>query len=119
MCVFAIGLDALTQEAPGGDLTHAYSQFPEVPQASLERPEGPIDILLGQDYAGYLPRVEKSKGHLLLLKSDFGTGRLLSGRTGVEGTAVCEHVLTAQATEYGRGTRILPPHAALVNFVGR
>ena len=36
--VFAIGLDTLTQEAPGGDLTAAYLQFPDIPLKDIERP---------------------------------------------------------------------------------
>merc|ERR1711867_189863 len=82
--VWAVGLDRLTQEAPTGDLSSAYAQFPSIPREKLERPCGPIDILMGQDYAGYLPRVEESHGHLLRLSSQFGTGHLLSGRTGKE-----------------------------------
>merc|ERR1711867_29040 len=67
--VWAIGLEQLTQEAPRGDLSTAYGKFPHVAREDLERPEGPIDILLGQDYAGYLPRMEEARDHLLLLRS--------------------------------------------------
>ena len=80
--VTAVGLDRLTRESPGGPLHLAMDQFPHIPPAELEQPEGKVEVLLGQDYAGYLPEVEERKGHLLLLKSFFGSGRLLSGRTG-------------------------------------
>ena len=86
--VLAIGLDSLTQEAPGGNLESAYSQFADIPRGEIARPEGHMDVLLGQDYAGYLPRVERAEGHLLLLRSEFGSGRLLSGRTGIEGVTI-------------------------------
>ena len=67
--VRAIGMDELTRETRGMDLTRVYQQFPEVPMSELERPEGQVDLLLGLDYAGYLPKVEKIQGHLLLLRS--------------------------------------------------
>ena len=86
--VFAIGLDSLTQEHPCGNLHAAFHLFPEVNPMALERPEGPVDVLLGQDFAGYLPRVERAKGHLLLLKSQFGSGYLLSGKTEGEGESI-------------------------------
>ena len=41
--------------------------------SDLERPEGKVDQLLGLDYAGYLPIMEKARDHLLLLWSHFGT----------------------------------------------
>ena len=44
------------------------------------RPAGQVDLLLGSDYAGYFPRLEKAWGHLLLLRSYFGSGRLVVGR---------------------------------------
>ena len=114
--VVAVGLDKLTREAPGGDLETAYSQFPDIPREQIQRPEGDVDILMGQDYAGHLPRVERSREHLLLLKSKFGSGRLISGRTGVEGDDICQHVLTSQAIDYGNATRKLPANAT-VNFL--
>ena len=115
--VWAVGLDTLTQEAPFGDLACAYNQFPDIPRKDLERPEGPIDLLMGQDHAGFLPKVSRSQGHLLLLESRFGSGRLLTGRTGKEGVSVCDHVLTLQAQEYSRASRIIPSYAVLVNHV--
>ena len=115
----AIDLENLTQEAPGRDLSAAYRQFPDVPVEEIERPEGLIDLLLGQDFLGYLPRVERGKEHLLLLSSQFGTGRLLSGCMGVEGNTVCYHVLTTQAAEYGKGQKTLPLDAVLVNHLQR
>ena len=80
--IVAVGLEKLTKEAKGGDLELAYSQFPEVPRHEIQRPHGAVVILLGQDYAGYLPQMEREKNHLLLLRSRFGTGRLLSGIEG-------------------------------------
>ena len=76
--------------------------------SDLERPEGKVDQLLGLDYAGYLPIMEKARDHLLLLWSHFGTGRLLSGRVEYVGVAGCDHILTAQAKDYGGGTKVLP-----------
>ena len=78
-----------------------------------------MDILLGQDFAGYLPTVHRAEGHLLLLKSQFGSGFLLSGRTGGEGIAVCDHMLTDKATEFAKGSRTLPVAAVLINHVAK
>ena len=115
--IWAVGLDRLTSESPSGGLEAAYQVFGDVDRARLERPEGAVDILLGQDYAGFLPRVVESRGHLLLLSSQFGSGLLLSGRLEGEGRVVCDHVMSEQALEYGRGTRNLPSNAVLVNHV--
>ena len=109
--VTAIGLDTITEENPGGDLTEAYETFPEIPRRQLERPEGQVELLIGQDYAGYLPRVEKCRDHLLLLKSLFGTGRLLSGRTGLGEPPSCHHAMTAQAMEMREALRSTPARA--------
>ena len=70
-----------------------------------------MDLLIGLDHAGYLPVVEKSRDHLLLLKSRFGSGRLLSGKVKHGGVSGCDHILTTQATDYGRGTKALPVQA--------
>ena len=70
-----------------------------------------MDLLIGLDHAGYLPVVEKSQDHLLLLKSHFSSGRLLSGKVKHEGVSGCDHILTTQATDYGRGTKALPAQA--------
>ena len=56
----AAGLDKLTQECPHDsppDLSEVYHLFPDIPPADIERPQGPVQILLGADYAGYLPTV--------------------------------------------------------------
>ena len=90
----AAGLDWLTHEAKGGDLQAAYFQFQRIAGAEIICPTGEVDILLGQDFAGFLPRVEKLKGHILLLSSMFSMGRLLSGRTGVNGEQIYQHKLT-------------------------
>ena len=92
-----------------------YARFPHIPVHKICRPVGQVDILLGQDYAGYLPVLEEVQEHLLLLASHFGSGLLVSGRTGAGGETVCDHVLTEQACEYGKASRIAPA-SARVNF---
>ena len=113
--MLAVGLEKLTREAEGGDLEIAYAQFPHIPKHRITRPSGDVDVLVGQDFAGYLPRVAEVREHLLLLTSKFGTGLLLSGRTGISGEDVCQHVLTSEAIDFGTGTRAPPSHA-VVNF---
>ena len=109
----AIGLDTITEESPGGDLAAAYDTFPEVPRKHLERPTGQVEILVGQDHAGFLPRVVKSRGHLLLLSSLFGTGYLLSGKTGAGESLTCNHTMTAQALEMREAIRAPPVSAQI------
>ena len=75
-----------------------------------------MELLIGQDFAGYLPRVEQVRGHMLLLRSLFGTGRLLSGRTGMGEDLGCQHALSVQAVEMRNGIRQLPK-SAQVNFL--
>ena len=45
----------------------------------IRRPVGSVDMLIGIHHAGLFPVVEESVSNLRLLKSDFGTGRLLDG----------------------------------------
>merc|ERR1711867_252569 len=96
-------------------LTHGYEQ--------VDTMEYELELLdtegnLGQDYAGYLPRVERAEGHLLLLSSHFGSGLLLSGSTGQGEAGVCEHVLSERAAKFAkRGRRQIPSNSVVVNFV--
>ncbi|CAB4025011.1 Hypothetical predicted protein [Paramuricea clavata] len=38
----------------------------------VARPTGPFDLLIGYEYAGFHPQLERRNGHLLLLKNQFG-----------------------------------------------
>ena len=78
--VRAMGLDEVNQIPQVGDLTGIHQSFTELPSEESVNPTGWVDLLMGLDYASYLPRVEKVHGHLLLLESQFGSGRLVAGR---------------------------------------
>ena len=52
-----------------------------------------MDLLLGLDYVGYLPKVEKIQAYILLLRSQFCSGRLVFGRLGLEEVVDCDPLL--------------------------
>ena len=115
--VTAVGLDKLTKEAEGGNIKIAFDKFPGVNPEILERPEGEVEVLIGQDYAGYLPEVEERSGHLLLLRSFFGTGLLLSGRVEGSGRQCGHQVLTLSAVRMSKASRLAPQLPQLVNLM--
>ena len=111
--ITAVGLGRLTEETGGGEITCLTQVFPELNPALLNRPTGQVEILLGQDYAAFLPRFLRAEGHLTLMSSMFGTGFVVAGRASAVGT---HQRLTDGAVSMTRAVRALP-RGALVNNV--
>ena len=88
--VRAVELDEVTQVPQGRDLTGVCQSFTELSPEELANPICQVDLLMGLDYVSYLPQVEKTHGHLLLLMSQFGSGRLLAGRLEDGDNRTCE-----------------------------
>ena len=59
-------------------LVHHFSKI-GVPEQSLARPHGEVDLLVGLQHAALHPRCISVVGELRLLSSQFGTGYLLDG----------------------------------------
>ena len=77
--VSGYGIDSLTHIAPAPGLGYALSQFPEVQMEDIKRPEGEADILLGMDRVALHPESVSTKGGLRLMRSQFGTGWVVTG----------------------------------------
>ena len=61
-------------------MSAAAKLFPHLNLSDVERPEGPVDLLLGLNYANLHPRIQPGvQGKLRLLNYEFGSGLLLDG----------------------------------------
>ena len=84
--VRAYGIEAISSELCTIDIQPALYLFKCVKSSDVHRPSGQVDLLIGMGYAGFHPVTEKSIGHLLLMKNQFGqclggTHPLLEERT--------------------------------------
>ena len=77
--ITAVGLGTLTEESGSTEITCLSQLFPDLHPQQLQRPTGQVEILLGQDYAAFLPRFVRAHGHLTLMRSIFGTGYVVAG----------------------------------------
>ena len=78
----AYGIDRISDDSRVLDLRAIRQIFPEAPDEVFERPVGDIDILIGSMYINLHPYGGDgscTRGRLLLLKSNFGCGFVLSG----------------------------------------
>ena len=73
----AYGIDKITSDIQNVNIDQVLHLFNDVKRDEILRPAGPVDILIGYEYAGLHPEVEQKNDHLLLLKSRFG--RCLGG----------------------------------------
>ena len=64
--------------------------FPSVSEEEIARPLGEVDILIGMEYADMHPRQLESNQGLVLYESDFGTGKIIGGKS--RSTVVNEHI---------------------------
>ena len=55
--------------------------FPSVSEEDIARPLGEVDILIGMEYADMHPRQIESNQGLVLYVSDFGTGKIIGGKS--------------------------------------
>ena len=74
-----LGYEHITEDSVRVNVDCVYEMFPDVPYGSIERPEGPIQLLIGQDQADILPLVVKRKGALRVSSSRVGTGWVIGG----------------------------------------
>ena len=82
--VLAFKINTITGDQQPNEVDAALKILPAIPDyPSIMRPTGPVDLLLGIQYAGlHLLVADKTKhieGNLRLLTSEFGTGFLLDG----------------------------------------
>ena len=83
--VLAYQISSITAPLGKVEVAAARRLFPHLKNlADVVRPEGEIDVLIGIQYAGLFPWVDKRErdveGNLRLLSSKFGTGRVLDGQ---------------------------------------
>ena len=75
----ALGIDTITSEIEAVEIRGVIHLL-HVPLCDVERPHGPVDLLVGLNEAGLHPTGGHHKvGNLRLLQSQFGTGALLDG----------------------------------------
>ena len=70
--VEAYGIDKITSDIQSVNVDGVGHLFKGVSVGEITRPTGPVDLLIGYEYAGFHPQVERRKGHLLLLRNQFG-----------------------------------------------
>ena len=76
------GIDAISEESVILDLDGVRSIFPGAPREVYDRPDGPIDILVGSMYRNLQPFGGDdafTQGRLRLVRSHFGCGFILTG----------------------------------------
>ena len=80
--VQAYRIDKISQESVTLDLHGVRAGFPRAPKEVYERPDGPIDLLIGSMYKNLQPCGGENgftRGRLRLVKSLFGCGYILTG----------------------------------------
>ena len=68
----AYGIDKITSDIQNVSIDGLEHIFKGVSIREVTRPTGPVDLLIGYEYAGFHPQLERKKGHLLLLRNQFG-----------------------------------------------
>ena len=77
--VIAHGMDVITEVQMTPDLQPIKQLFPGVPDVVFERPTGPVDLLIGQNYRKLQPKGGVDRGNLRMVQSLFGAGEILTG----------------------------------------
>ena len=77
-----LGLDSITiNSSERADVAPAYELFPHVPRGALERPQGPIELLVEQDYTSLLASGGEGINQVKQLRAMyFESGLVLGGR---------------------------------------
>ena len=68
----AYGIDKITSDIESVSTENLANLFKGVSKDDIARPAGPVDVLIGYEYAAYHPQRTQNVGHLLLLKNRFG-----------------------------------------------
>ena len=68
----AYGNERITSDIESVNIDDIVHLFKNVTKEEIERPSGPVDILIGYEYAAYHPEREQNVGHLVLLRNHFG-----------------------------------------------
>ena len=68
----AYGIERITSDIESVNIDDIAHLFKNVTKEEIERPSGPVDILIGYEYAAYHPEREQNIGHLVLLRNRFG-----------------------------------------------
>ena len=66
------GINKITSDIEHVDVESIAHLFRNITNDEIARPAGPVDVLIGCEYAAYHPEREQSIGHLVLLKNRFG-----------------------------------------------
>ena len=67
----AYGIERITLDIQAVNLDGVVNLFKGVSAEEVTRPTGPVDLLIGYEYAGFHPQLERRNGHLLILKNQF------------------------------------------------
>ena len=68
----AYGIDQITSDIESVSTENLANLFKSVSKDDIVRPAGPVDVLIGYEYAAYHPQRTQNVGHLLLLQNRFG-----------------------------------------------
>ncbi|XP_068712364.1 myosin-2 heavy chain-like [Montipora foliosa] len=68
----AYGIDKITSDIESVSTENLANLFKGVSKDDIARPAGPVDVLIGYEYAAYHPQRTQNVGHLLLLENRFG-----------------------------------------------
>ena len=66
------GINKITSDIEHVDVESITHLFRNVTKDEIARSVGPVDILIGYEYAAYHPEREQNIGHLVLLKNRLG-----------------------------------------------
>ena len=66
------GINKITSDIERVNVESIAHLFRNVTKDEIARPAGPVDVLIGYEYAAYHPEKEQNIGHLVLLKNRFG-----------------------------------------------
>ena len=68
----AYGIDQITSDIESVSTENLVQMFKGVSKDDIVRSAGPVDVLIGYEYAAYHPQRTQNDGHLLLLQNRFG-----------------------------------------------
>ena len=67
----AYGIERIASDIESVKINDIVHLFKNVTKGEIERLSGPVDILIGYEYAAYHPEREQNIGHLVLLRNRF------------------------------------------------